>query len=415
MSIAYTPRGSDLDTALRDSLDRVILWVRRSNYRAYEPADGNLSFLHRLTGDRVLPMRILQQAVLRSPVNIRPLLGIRRHSSAIGRGYMAWGCAIASSLGDGHGLLEQEAIASLDWLIANRAPRYHEFCWGDPYDYATRSGRRPYLEPLLVWSALIGQAFLEGYERFGQERFLSVATSVRNWILALPVERTADGLCLSYVSYRQSSIHNANLMGAAFLARIGATTGDLDALTVARAAAAYTCARQLSDGAWYYAEEPKFHWIDSFHTGYNLWALRKYREYTVDASFDLHLTRGAEYYKSQFFEADGRPRYFHDQAYPVDIQCASQAIETLATLSDDDPECLELARRIAEWTIGHMQDADGHFYYRDLGWTKVRTAMFHWGQGTMVKALAVLLANLKSTRESPSARPMPLTAAEAQR
>jgi rhamnogalacturonyl hydrolase YesR len=348
-------------------------------------------------------------------MNIRPLLGIRRHSSAIGRGYMAWGCALASSSGDGDALLEREAIASLDWLIANRAPRYDEFCWGDPYDYATRSGRRPYLEPLLVWSALIGQAFLEGYERFGHERFRSVAASVRNWILALPIEQTADGICLSYVPYRQSSIHNANLMGAAFLARIGATTGDQGAIAVARAAARYTCASQLDDGAWFYAEEPKFHWIDSFHTGYNLWALKKYRDHTGDHSFDLHLARGTGYYKSHFFESGGRPRYFHDRTYPIDIQCASQGIETLATLSDDDPECLELACRVAEWTIGNMQDVDGHFYYRDLGWTKVRTPMLHWAQGTMVKALAVLLAHLRASGETRPAQRTPLATVEAVR
>jgi hypothetical protein len=39
-----------------------------------------------------------------------------------------------------------------------------------------------------------------------------------------------------------------------------------------------------------------------------------------------------------------------------------------------------------------MQAADGHFFYRDLGWIKVRTPMLHWGQGTMMKALATLIA-----------------------
>jgi hypothetical protein len=38
-----------------------------------------------------------------------------------------------------------------------------------------------------------------------------------------------------------------------------------------------------------------------------------------------------------------------------------------------------------------MQGQDGHFYYRDLGWKKVKTPMLHWGQGTMFKALAHLL------------------------
>jgi hypothetical protein len=48
-----------------------------------------------------------------------------------------------------------------------------------------------------------------------------------------------------------------------------------------------------------------------------------------------------------------------------------------------------------------MQDRDGHFYYRDLGWTMARTPMLHWAQGTLFKALAHLLLELRrpSTRE----------------
>jgi len=38
-----------------------------------------------------------------------------------------------------------------------------------------------------------------------------------------------------------------------------------------------------------------------------------------------------------------------------------------------------------------MQAPDGHFCYRHLGWTTVKTPMLHWGQGTMVKALAAAI------------------------
>ena len=210
----------------------------------------------------------------------------------------------------------------------------------------------------------------------------------------LPAERTTTGACLSYVTFRQSSIHNANMMGAAFLARLAAATGNRQAVTLAREAMTYSCARQLGDGAWFYAEEPKYHWIDNFHTGYNLSALKVYRDASSDRRFDGHLASGLTYFKASFFEDDGTPKYFHDCAQPIDIQCASQAIETLVSLSDDDPSALALALKVADWTIGNLQARDGHFCYRDLGWTKVRTPMLHWGQGTMAKALAVLLEKL---------------------
>jgi hypothetical protein len=156
----------------------------------------------------------------------------------------------------------------------------------------------------------------------------------------------------------------------------------------------YTCDRQRPDGSWWYAEEPKYHWIDNFHTGYNLSALKVYRVSSGDHSFDEQLEKGARYFKASFFEADGRPKYFHDRIDPVDIQCAAQAIETLTSLADCDPENLVLALRVTDWTITHLQASSGYFLYRDIGWTKVRTPMLHWGQGTMVKALAVALEKL---------------------
>jgi len=342
-------------------------------------------------------MRILQQIVLRAPFNIRPFIGISPHESAIGRGYMAWGYVLMYRRREDH-RLRREAIACLEWLIANRVHRSNGICWGDPYDYATRGGRRPYGEPLLIWSALIGQAFLDAYEVLRDERYLRVAEGICGWILNLPREQTDSGNCLSYVAYRRSSIHNANVMGAAFLARLGALTSNHEALRVAESAMSYTCSRQRGDGSWYYAEDPRYHWIDNFHTGYNLSALKSYRDAAKDRSFDDCLGKGSQFYKSQLFELDGRPKYFHDKTYPIDVQCASQAIDTLATLAERDPECLGLAEKVAEWTVENMQAKDGHFYYRDLGWKKVKTPMLHWGQGAMVKALAVLLEKLAVVR-----------------
>jgi hypothetical protein len=377
-------------TRVEASLARVLEWVHVNQYRGYEPADGNSSILFPLTGGRVFPMRLLQQLVLRAPFNIRPLVGVKPHESAIARGYMAWGY-LAMYRRTTSVSLAEHAKTCLDWLIANRSPLCNEFAWGDPYDYATRSGRRPYGEPLLIWTALIGQAFLDGFELLQDRRYLEVAESVSRWIVALPRERTDSGECLSYVRYTQSSIHNSNVTGAAFLARVAALTGNDVIASLSRSAMLYTCARQQSDGSWHYAEAPKYHWVDNFHTGYNLSALKVYRTYSQDGTFDDHRSRGLAYFKAHFFEDDGRPKYFHDRTYPVDIQCAAQSIETLACFRNEDRECLPLAMKVADWTITNLQAADGHFSYRDLGWIKVSTPMMHWGQATMVKALATLL------------------------
>jgi hypothetical protein len=66
------------------------------------------------------------------------------------------------------------------------------------------------------------------------------------------------------------------------LARVGALAGRPEAVDVAREAMRYSCTRQNPDGAWFYGVEPKYHWIDSFHTGYNLDSLKRYVDSTGD-------------------------------------------------------------------------------------------------------------------------------------
>lgn len=394
---------------LETSIASVSGWVESHHYRAYDPGDGNLSFLNPLTFNVLILERLLQQAVYRAPFNLRPLLGIKPHVSTKGQGYMAWGYLKMYKL-TGQSFYAKRATASLDWLLLNKSPGYPHYCWGNHFPFSTRSGKTPALEPIIPWTTLIGQAFIEAYETLKEPKYLDVIASIADWVISLPRERTDSGSCISYVAFKQNSIHNSNMLAAAFLAQAADLTHDRPgALEAARDAMAYSCSRQLPDGAWYYGEAPKYHWIDNFHTGYNLDSLKRYRDATHDTRYDEQMRRGFQYFKEHFFESGGRPRYYHNQTYPIDIQCAAQAIDTLAFFSDHDKDALNLAENVAAWTIDHMQDKDGHFYYRDLGWAVNKTAMLHWGQGTMFKALANLLARsaaVSCRSQIPTPRPV---------
>jgi hypothetical protein len=137
-----------------------------------------------------------------------------------------------------------------------------------------------------------------------------------------------------------------------------------------------------------------FHWIDNFHTGYVLDSLKYYMEATGDEEFKGNLMGGLEFYKRSFFEQSGRPKYYYDRVYPVDSQCASQAIDTLANFAEADPSALALSMRVADWMIDNMQDPEGYFYYRQYPLVKAKTPMLHWAQATMYKALTLLLSRL---------------------
>jgi hypothetical protein len=285
----------------------------------------------------------------------------------------------------------RKAVECLEWLIAHKSPKFREFSWANHFDYASRGGRYYKHDSIIVWSALVGQAFLDGFELLGDQRFLTVAESVCRWILSLPREGTEAGACLSYHTLSQASVHNANMLGAAMLARTWRHTRKQEFVDVASAAVRYTCARQIADGSWWYGEDPKYHWIDNFHTGYNLDSLKCFIESTGDTTYQPHLERGLRYFQETFFEASGRPKYYHNRAYPIDIQCASQAIETLAKFAEYDRQVLVLANRVARWTIRYMQDSSGYFYYRRYPLVVAKIPMLHWGQATMFHALALLL------------------------
>ncbi|MDG5816874.1 hypothetical protein QA601_17385 [Chitinispirillales bacterium ANBcel5] len=379
---------------IETSADRVERWVEKKKYRGYEPFDGLSSFIRPLTLKNVFAERLLQQFVRQCPVNVRPFLGVRQKESTKGRGYMAWGY-LKRYKDSGNIQYKNKAVDCLQWLSKNKAQKYENHSWGNHFDFTSRAGRLPKHEPIIVWSSLIGQAYLDAYELTGNSEHLSVAKSICNWIMDLPREKTHNGSCLSYVAYTQSSIHNSNMLGAAMLARTAVLVNDKSMLKTAKEAMEYSCSRQFPDGSWWYGEGSNTHWIDNFHTGYNLDSLKCYIDCTGDNEYREHLKKGFEYFKKNFFESNGRPKYYHNRVYPVDIQCASQAIDTLAYFSPQDEEALDLAQKVALWTINNMQDKQGYFYFRQLPGVMSKTPMLHWGQATMYKGLVHLASKLQ--------------------
>lgn len=381
---------------IKRSVSAVQEWVEGHGYRGYEPFDGLSSWLRPLTCQSLLGDRLLQQLIRQSPLNLRPLLGVKPKDSTKGRGYMASGYVSLYQLTKQQEYLDK-AIECLKWLDKHKVERFTHHSWSNHFSFASRSGRYTHDDPIIVWTALIGHAYLDAFDVTGDEWLLRVSDSACKWILELPREHTATGDCISYMAHLQSSIHNANMLGAGILARTAKHTGSEECRRVARQAMEYSCSRQRSDGSWWYAETPEHHWIDNFHTGYNLDGLKHYADATGDRSYLRNFEKGLAYYKANFFEPNGRPKYYHSRAYPIDIQCAAQAIDTLAFVSDEDPESLSLSELVAAWTIHHMQDRRGYFYYRQYPLVTAKTPMLHWGQATMFKALAQLLYRRAST------------------
>ena len=383
-----------------ESVERLNGWLEANDYKGYDPFDGlNARILRPLTFGSPYLRIALQQGVRRLPFNIRPWVGVRKDYSSKGMGFLARGyLRLHAATGDDRYL--EQARFCLDWLLANKSQGYSGAAWGNHFDYQSRVFYLPRGVPTVVWVALIGHAFVEAYDRLGVTEYLDTAESACDHIMH-DLDRYQDGddVCISYIPIDNKQVHNANTLGGSLLARVHSHRPDQAKLDLARQAINYTVKYQREDASWWYGEKENLHWVDSFHTAYVLDTIKYFIEGSGEKTHMNALMRGYEYWKKTFFLEDGTPCYYSYKTIPIDIQCPSQAIDTLVYFNDLDPDSLELAQRVAKWTIENMQDPDGHFWFRryDNGVIN-KTATLHWGQATMMCALGGLYEKLTARK-----------------
>ena len=368
-----------------------------NNYKAYDPFDGLSSPLLRpFTFDNKYLRIVLQQSIRRFPFNLRPLVGIKPEMSTKAMGFFAKGYLKLFKIFEKEEYLDKAKFC-LDWLVENYSTGYSGYAWGNHFDYQSRLFYLSKGIPTVVWTALIADAFVDAYEELGEDKYLDVAKSSCNFILndLEHIPERNGSICISYIPIGRAKVHNANMLAVSLLSRVWKHTGDQKLLDLAQKAIAYTLQCQREDGSWWYGENKMLHWVDNFHTGYVLNSLFTYISNTGDEKYKPNLLKGFKFYKENFFLEDGTPKYYFNKIYPIDIQCASQSIETLVLFSSMDPSSLKLAEKAARWTIENMQDKSGYFYFRKGRLFTNKTSTLHWGQATMLSAISSLLLKLR--------------------
>ena len=189
------------------------------------------------------------------------------------------------------------------------------------------------------------------------------------------------------------------MLGAALLARTAKRTGNEEYVRVARSAMEYSRSRQLQDGSWWYGEEDKYHWIDNFHTGYNLDSLYFYLESVGGKDFYPNLDKGLKFYKRISSRRPDARSTTTLEPIPWIYSARPSPSTHWYSCRSGDATALDLAEEVAAWTIRNMQDSEGYFYYRQYPLMKAKTPMLHWGQATMFKALAHLFHSLSCSAQ----------------
>jgi hypothetical protein len=242
-----------------------------------------------------------------------------------------------------------------------------------------------------VNSAFIGHALLDASALPGLEEARDMALSIGDFIAKDLNRHEEDGtVCFSYTPIDRYFVHNANLLGASLLARIYGETGREDLLDLAKKSLAYSMKYQHPDGSWFYSEWEKAHWVDSYHTGFNLQAIKYFLDAGLETQYQAAFDKGVAFYRDNFFLPDGTPKYYHDKTYPIDIHSPAQAI---AFFSGMGAEFDELVERELGWMLNKMLSSQGYFYFQRTKYFTSRISYMRWTQSWVFHALTTYLFN----------------------
>ena len=265
--------------------------------------------------------------------------------------------------------------------------------WGYNFDWQSRAFFASRGTPTIVPTAFAAAAFLEGFELFAEENYLETARGVCAFITEdlNRISDSDDEVCFSYTPIDKNVIFNASLLAGEVLAKTGALLRDENYLKLAEKTANFVIKRQAENGSWVYGAQSKHAWVDNFHTAYVLLSLFRLQNLIPGFRCDETIKRGLDYWLENFFLADGTPKYYDRETYPVDIHSASAAIVALSELNEFDARCLPLAEKVAAWTIENMRDASGFFYYQKRTDKIVKTSFIRWSNAWTLFALAKLI------------------------
>lgn len=380
------------DELIKEIALKLLAYCRANNWAGHDPYDALNSRLFRALPflDFKMARLILTQIVKRFPLNLRPLLLVQKTLNPKGIALLLSSNVKLSEIGVLKDNQEMRVLA--DTLLALRSPGGRYSCWGYNFDWQTRNELVPARSPNIVCSTFAANALLDASEQAPDSSWLEAVVSAAEFILDVLYWREGKSVsCISYTPLWRSEIHNANLLGAAFLCRTGRTSGQAKFLQPALNAARYSVSKQRADGSWPYGEGLHQEWIDNFHTGFNLVALKRIGEYAQTAEFDSAISRGFHFYRTHFFREDGAPKYYHDSRYPLDIHGVAQAIITLVEFKHFEEDNIALAHLVLKWSLENMWNGRGYFYFQKHPHYTVRTPFIRWSQAWMLLALSTFL------------------------
>lgn len=373
----------------------LISFVEDEHYRGYDPYD----FLNTplpLSKLGKIAQAVIVQAGKLIPFNIRPIMGINKEENPKGLGLMLHAyCRLYEHSKSAHYL--EQADFLYQRLLALRSPNKEEYCWGYNFIWANPHCIHPKYMPSAVVSSFVGQGIYRYYLIKREESIKQVLLSIGDYILNnLHITKTEEGICFSYTEEEADCCYNASLLGAEMLSIVYHLNGDEHLSNLAKRSVDFALAHQHEDGSWGYSIDVttgKERQQTDFHQGFVLCSLGNIKELLSinDIKLDEAIRRGLRYYRKVQFTDDGISLWRIPKRYPIEIHNQAQGIITFSKYSSYDGDFVNIAHKIAEWTINNMSSKKGFFYYRKYKWYTIKIPYMRWSQAWMLLALSYII------------------------
>lgn len=352
---------------LTDLNAKVLVDAKENNFSGYDPFDGlNSRFFECFPTFRKGFIGLAwTQLHKRSVINLRPLFAVPKNRNPKGIALFILGLLEDYKRTQSQRYLDQ-AIELGDWLLTQQSDRsvWQHACWGYHFDWNARAFFVPKGKPNIITTIYVAQALYALGELTKDKKYTEPALDSAHFIVNTLYSECDSRIFFAYIPDETAFVHNASLWGAAWVGFVGKCNGNAEYTDLALKVARQSAQEQAEDGSWIYGARHHHQFIDGFHTGYNLEALHLLRTSTKTVEFDDVIEKGLVYYKENLFEQDGTAKYYHNNAYPLDMHCVSQAIFTLLKVGGSNTD-VEFATKVIEKSIDLLYlPKKKHFAYQ---------------------------------------------------
>lgn len=381
---------------LYEIIKKLVSHLKSEGYKGYDPYDALNSYIpYRWFGHMAQVAAV--QLQLRNPVNLRPILGIKKEYSIKSL------AIILHALSQLYSIRKEEWIRQeMDYLfnlLLDKRIVNDEFSgsfWAVHYPIAWKTWERPRFDPSAVLACVVFEGVFEYYQVTNSDVAKNLLIDIGKFLLEnIPVTENEFGKCYSYTARKKEIVYNANTYVAEVFAKLYSLTGKDNYYSEALACIDFTIHYQREDGSWGYRlflENGSEREQIDFHQGFIVNSLGESMKYLgiENKTYNEALKRAYDFYLSKLFTKEGIGLWRYPHLYPIDIHNQAVGIWIGAkynALSANDNMRVK-SDVILNWTLAKMYNKKkGIFYYQKRRLFVNRIDYIRWNQAWMLLAL----------------------------